>query len=410
MTTIDATGRLKFGIFLAPFHPVGQNPTLALERDLQLIEHLDELGFDEAWFGEHHSAGYEIIASPEVFIAAAAQRTRTIRLGTGVSSLPYHHPFMLADRIVLLDHLTRGRLMMGVGPGALPSDAFMMGIDPAKQRDMMEEALEAILQLLAGDTVTMETEWFRLVKARLQLRPYQQPFPEIGVAAQVSPAGPRLAGRFGCSLLSLGATTEGGFDVLGSHWQVMEERAAEFGTTVDRNAWRLVGPLHIADTKEQARADVAFGLEEWVDYFQRVAALPIAPDTENFESLVDALNASGIAVIGTVEDVIAQIERLQAQSGGFGTYLCMGHEWADTAATRHSYELLARYVAPHFQGTAASLTDSRDWAAENRPEFIGAAGAAVMSAIQKHHDERAQNAVHETDATASAPEEVTSGG
>ena len=134
MTTIDADGRLRFGFFLAPFHPVGQNPTLALERDLQLIEHLDALGFDEAWFGEHHSAGYEIIASPEVFIAAAARRTKQIRLGTGVSSLPYHHPFMLADRMVLLDHLTRGHVMLGVGPGALPSDAFMMGIDPAKQR------------------------------------------------------------------------------------------------------------------------------------------------------------------------------------------------------------------------------------------------------------------------------------
>ena len=320
------------------------------------------------------------------------ERTKHIRLGTGVSSLPYHQPFILADRIVLLDHLTRGRVMLGVGPGALPSDAYMMGIDPARQRDMMEESLEAILLLLAGETVTMETDWFKLVKARLQLRPYQRPMPEVAVAAQISPAGPRLAGRFGLSLLSLGATTEGGFDVLGAHWEVTSERAEEFSTTVDRNNWRLVGPMHIADTKEQAIADVAFGLEEWVDYFQRVAALPIAPNTDNFASLVDALNASGIAVIGTVEDAIAQIERLQVQSGGFGTYLCMGHEWADTAATRHSYELLARYVAPHFQGTSETLTASRDWAAENRPEFIGAAGNAVMSAIAKHHEEKAAKA------------------
>src|SRR5580693_6220205 len=384
MTTIDAGDHVKFGIFLAPFHPVGQNPTLALERDLQLIEHLDELGFDEAWFGEHHSAGYEIIASPEVFIAAAAQRTKHIRLGTGVSSLPYHHPFMLADRLVLLDHLTRGRLMIGVGPGALPSDAFMMGIDPAKQRDMMEESLEAILLLLEGRApVTMETEWFKLVGARLQMRPYQRPYPEVAVAAQISPAGPRAAGKFGCSLLSIGATSAaGGFDILGSHWDVMEERAAEFGTTVERAKWRLVGPMHIADTKEQAIEDVGFGLAEWVDYFQRVAALPLAPDTTNHETLVDALNASGFAVIGTVEDAVNQVERLRKQSNGFGTFLLMGHEWADTAATRHSYELIARYVAPHFQDSSASLTQSRDWAAENRPEFIGAAGNAVMSAIQ----------------------------
>ena len=387
MTTLDASDHLKFGIFLAPFHPVGQNPTLALERDLQLIEHLDALGFDEAWFGEHHSAGYEIIASPEVFIASAAQRTRTIRLGTGVSSLPYHHPFMLADRLVLLDHLTRGRLMIGVGPGALPSDAFMMGIDPARQRDMMEESLEAILLLLAGEEpVTMETDWFTLVQARLQLRPYQRPYPEVAVAAQVSPAGPRAAGRFGCSLLSIGATSAGGFDVLGLHWDVMEERAAEFGTTIDRSKWRLVGPMHIADTKEQAIADVAFGLDEWVDYFQRVAALPLAPDTTNHETLVDALNASGFAVIGTVEDAIKQVERLRQQSKGFGTFLLMGHEWADTAATRHSYELIARYVAPEFQGSSATLTASRDWAAANRPEFIGAATAAVTSAFEKHNE------------------------
>src|SRR5688500_966295 len=248
---------LRFGIFLAPFHPVGQNPTLALERDLELIERLDELGFAEAWIGEHHSAGYEIIASPEVFIATAAARTKHIKLGTGVSSLPYHHPLMLADRMVLLDHLSRGRVMFGVGPGALPSDAFMMGIEVAKQREMMEESLEAILALLRSDEpVTRESDWFTLRDARLQLRPYTHPCFEVAVAAQVSPSGPRAAGRFGCSLLSIGATTEGGFDVLGSHWQVMEERSEEFGTAVDRRNWRLVGPIHLAETKEQAYRDV----------------------------------------------------------------------------------------------------------------------------------------------------------
>jgi limonene 1,2-monooxygenase len=380
---------LSFGVFLAPFHPVGQNPTLALQRDLELIEHLDDLGFDEAWIGEHHSAGYEIIASPEVFIATAAERTRTIRLGTGVSSLPYHHPLILTDRIVLLDHLTKGRVMFGVGPGALPSDAFMMGIEVARQRDMMEEALEAILLLLRSEEpVNYRTDWFTLNDARLQLRPYTRPHPEVAVAAQVSPSGPRAAGRFGCSLLSIGATSLGGFDALGYHWNVMEERAAEYGIPADRSQWRLVGPMHLADTKEQAYADVGFGLAEWIDYFQRVAALPLAPQSTDATQLADAINQSGFAVIGTPDDAIAQLERLEEQSGGFGTFLLMAHEWADTAATRHSYELFARYVAPRFQGSAASTTRSRDWAAENRPTFIGAAGAAIMSAIAKHNEER----------------------
>lgn len=380
---------MRFGIFLAPFHPAGQNPTLALERDLELITRLDELGYDEAWVGEHHSAGYEIIASPEVFIAALSQRTNRIKLGTGVSSLPYHHPLMLADRMVLLDHLTRGRVMFGVGPGALPSDAFMMGIDTQRQREMMEESLEAILALLDGsEPVTRETGWFTLRDARLQLRPYSHPRFEVAVAAQVSPAGPRAAGRFGCSLLSLGATNTGGFDVLGAHWQTLEERATEFGQTVDRANWRLVGPMHLAPTEEQARVEVAYGLADWIDYFRNVAALPLAPESDDPNQLVDAVNDSGLAVIGTPEMAVAQIQRLIDQSGGFGTYLFMGHDWADPRATVASYELFAKEVMPHFQGSAVKTVESRNWAAENRPAFIGAATTAVISAIQSHQAEK----------------------
>jgi len=380
---------LTFGAFIAPFHPVGQNPTLAIERDLELVVRMDQLGFHEAWIGEHHSAGYEIIASPEVAIAVLSQRTKNIRLGTGVSSLPYHQPLILADRMVLLDHITRGRIMFGVGPGALPSDAFMMGIDPADQRARMEESLEAILALLDGsELVTRKSDWFTLKDARLQLRPYTHPRFEVAVAAQVSPAGPRAAGRFGLSLLSIGATTAGGFDILGSHWLTMEERAAEFGTTVDRAKWRLVGPMHIAETEAQARKDVAFGLAQWVDYFERVAALPLAPATLDPDKLVDALMETGFAVVGTPEMAVAQIKRLVEQSGGFGTFLLMAHEWADREATLHSYELFAREVMPHFQGTLPSLVGSRDWAAENRPEFIGAVGGAIMQAITDHAAER----------------------
>ena len=385
---------LRFGIFLAPFHEPHRNPTLALERDLELIERLDELGYDEAWIGEHHSAGFEIIASPEVFIAAAAQRTKHIRLGTGVSSLPYHHPLMLADRMVLLDHLTRGRVMLGCGPGALPSDAFMMGIDPNRQREMMEESLEAILALLDGsEPVTRETDWFTLRDARLQLRPFTHPRFEVCVAAQVSPAGPRAAGRFGCGLLSIGATSRGGFDVLGSHWSVMEERAAEFGhPTPDRRNWRLVGPMHLAESEEQARKDVAYGLADWIGYFTKVAALPLAPDTDDPDAMVEAMNGSGMAVIGTPEMAVAQVQRLIDQSGGFGTFLFMANDWADREAMLRSYELFAKEVMPRFQSSTASLVSSRDWAAENRPTFIGAATGAVMKAFQDHNAEKAAKA------------------
>jgi limonene 1,2-monooxygenase len=172
----------------------------------------------------------------------------------------------------------------------------------------------------------------------------------------------------------------------------MEERAAEYDTVVDRRKWRLVGPMHLAETEAKARADVEFGLGQWIDYFEKVAALPLAPQSLHVEEMVDAINNTGFAVVGTPEMAIAQMERLIEQSGGFGTFLLMAHEWADREATLHSYELFAREVMPRFQGSLGALSDSRDWAAENRPTFIGAAGGAVLQAIQDHHEER--NAKH----------------
>ena len=375
--------RIRFGAFIAPFHPIDVNPTLALERDMQLVELLDELGFEEAWIGEHHSGGYEIIASPELFIAIASQRTKSIRLGTGVSSLPYHHPLMLADRINQLDHMTRGRVMFGVGPGALPSDAFMMGIDVLKQRDMMDEAIGVLVPLLRGETVTHKSDWFELREARLQLAPFTRPHVEICVASQVSPAGARAAGKHGVGLLSIGATSTGGFNALAMNWQICADRATEFGHEAQRSAWRLVGPMHIAETKEKARENVRFGLANWLKYFQEVAALPLAP-AGSIENAIDALIGSGLAVIGDPDDAIAQMERLEKQSGGFGCFLHMAHNWADFAQTKRSYELFARYVMPRFQQTNVNREASMEWAKSNRPTFMGAMGNAINQEIQKH--------------------------
>ncbi|MGE0684308.1 MAG: LLM class flavin-dependent oxidoreductase [Candidatus Binatia bacterium] len=379
---------LRFGIFMAPFHPAGQNPTLALERDLELIVRLDELGYDEAWIGEHHSAGLEIISSPEVFIAAAAQRTRHIRLGTGVSSLPYHHPFMLADRMVLLDHLTRGRVMFGVGPGALPSDAYMMGIDPAAQRERMEESLGAIMALLTSDEpVSMQTDWFTLREARLQLRPYTYPHFEVAVAATVSPAGPRTAGRYGVGLLSLGATSMGGFAVLGDHWKIWNDQAKKFGQQVDRSTWRLVGPMHVARTRKQAFEEVEYGIYDWIDYFRNVVALPLAPEEPDPRKWPQALVESGAAIIGTPDDAAAQLERLKKQSGGFGCFLIMANDWVERQASLASYELLAKEVFPRFQGSADLAVNSREWCRKDHDSLIGGAMNAVVKEINRYEKE-----------------------
>ncbi|HAC57839.1 LLM class flavin-dependent oxidoreductase [Parvibaculum sp.] len=378
--------KMRFGAFIAPFHPLNENPTLALERDIELVQWMDKLGYDEAWIGEHHSAGYELIASPELFIATVAERTRNIKLGTGVSSLPYHHPLMLADRINQLDHITRGRVMLGVGPGSLPSDAFMMGITVAKQRDMMDEALDVIVPLLRGEKVTAKTDWFELKDAQLQMTPWSRPSVEIAVASQVSPTGATAAGRHGLGLLSIGATSAGGFNALSSNWAICEDTAKDNGKTVDRSQWRLVGPVHIAETREKARENVRFGLEQWLYYFREVAALPLAP-TDGSDP-VDALIASGMAVIGTPDDAIAQIERLQAQSGGFGCFMQLAHNWADWENTKRSYELMARYVFPKFQNLNDNREASLNWARDNRPTFMGEAMMAVGSRVAQHVEKK----------------------
>lgn len=272
---------LKFGIFLAPSHAPQENPTAALLRDLQLIELLDRLGYDSAWIGEPHSAGVEIIVSPEVLIATATEKTKRIRLGTGVSCLAYHHLRKLAKRMI-----------------------------------------------------------------------------PVSIASQVSPAGASIAGTHGLELLSLSATSPGGFNALAATWEIYARKARENQQPIDRSYWSLTGPVHVAASREQAFENVRYGIDSWINYFREVAALPIVPngkDTDAAQALVD----SGLAVIGTAEDAIAQLNRLQKQSGGFGTFLQMAHNWADWEQTRQSYRLFARHVAPEFQNSNDNRMDSQ---------------------------------------------------
>lgn len=346
---------LRFGVFLGPYHKIGLNPTLAFQRDLELIQHLEALGYDEVWIGEHHSGGVETIASPELMIAAAAERTSRIKLGTGVNSLPYHHPFMLADRIVMLSHLTQGRVMFGAGPGQLLTDASMLGIGPATQRPRMEEALDVILRLFRGERVNCATDWFICEDAVLQLRPHS-PI-EVAVTGAISPSGPSLAGRHGVGLLSLAATDPTGVDRLAAHWSVVEAEATKYGQIANRASWRLMGPMHISETVAEATAEVEYGLEWFIRYLSHISPSTL-PAFSGTKELVEILNASGRAVIGTPDMAIRQLERLADKSGGFGAYLFQGADYARWPAMLRSYELFAEEVAPRFTGQLAPLVES----------------------------------------------------
>ena len=383
--------KMKFGIFMAPFHAPSHNPTLSLEQDLDLLTHLDQLDYDEAWIGEHHSAGSEIIASPEVFIAAAAARTQRIKLGTGVVSLPYHNSLWTAERMVLLDHLTRGRVMMGVGPGALPTDAAMLGLEPSQMRPLFEDYMEIVMHLLSSEEpISYESDHLTLKDARLHLRPYSDPLFDVTVAAVASPSGARLAGRYGAGLLSLGATVAVGMDVLAHHWTIQEQMAAQHNQIADRAKWRLVGLMHLAETEAQARKDMKYGMEQWFRYFQNVAAFPqMAVDGSNLDEMIDFVNG-GLGVVGTPDRMIKQIESLIEQSnGGFGTYLTLAHNWANNAATKKSYELFAREVMPHFQSSGSGLVEAANRAEAARSGLAEKQLKAVEEATARHEKELA---------------------
>lgn len=381
---------LRFGIFMPPMHKTGVNPTLALHRDLQLLEHLDRLGYHEAWIGEHHSAGSELIASPEVMIAAAAERTKHIKLGTGVNSLPYHHPFMLADRIVMLDHLTRGRMMFGAGPGQLTSDAYMLGIDPMTQRPRMEQSLDVMMRLFRGETVTEKTDWFTCNEAVLQVKPYSD-F-DIAVASSVSPSGSKLAGKYGVGLISIAATEPAAFQMLDYNLKVWEDEAALHGHVVDRSKARLMGPMHIAETVEKAKENCRYGLQ-WVwDYLSHI--IPVGdpngpPPPQDLDEFVDQANESGRMVIGTPEMAIAQIERLQEKTGGFGCYLFLGADIADWHQTLRSYELFAEQVMPHFTGQLAGPQASYDKVVGAGSRWVDATLGAQLTAIADYEAQKA---------------------
>ncbi|GGA61135.1 putative monooxygenase (luciferase-like) [Pseudoclavibacter endophyticus] len=379
--------KLRFGMFMPPMNsPATQNPTTSLLRDIQTIQLMDTLGFDEVWVGEHHSAGTEIIADPLTFIAHVAPQTRNIKLGTGVVSIPYHNPLMIADRAILVDHLTRGRLMLGVGPGSLPTDAAMLGLEPSELRPALQEDLEVLLRLIYGERVTHKNDRYTLVDAATQLAPYSDPVFDIAVAANSSPAGPMLAGKYGLSMLSVGATTELGFDVLAHHWDRLEEEAEIHGQTADRSRWRMFGPMHIAETKEQAIEDVKYGFMEYCDYTQKTLALPtVRADGESFEERVKWVNETGLGVIGTPDMAIAQIERLMKQSnGGFGCYMLQQHDWANWQATQRHLELFARHVIPAFQPSQRRLLASEKWAQDRHTELDEKNGAAIQSWADQH--------------------------
>lgn len=374
--------RLKFGLFMAPYHAIGESPALSIQRDIRTIQWLDDLGYDEVFIGEHHSAGWEPIPSPELFIAHVAQVTKRIRLGTGVLAVPYHNPFMVAERMLLLDHLTGGRIMLGVGPGALASDTAQLGLEATQLRPRLDEGLGVILRLFRGEEVTHEGDWFTLRNASCQLQPFREEGIPVFVATTSSPAGATIAGKHGVGVLS-GANFRPLGPGLKSTWETACDAAAAVGKTLDRRDWRVMTRVHVAETREEAFRDITLGLHAFDrDYMAGTLGRPFTYEGRP-EAYAEWSATKGGALFGTPDDVAEKLEQLWADSGGgFGGLLLMGNEFGPPEKMARSYELLARYVMPRFQGALTRVTRAHANAVAHREEYNLGEARAIAAAIE----------------------------
>ena len=369
---------MRYGYFMMPMHLPGSDVGVTLQTDLAQIERLDGLGFDEAWIGEHFTAEWENIPAPDIFIGAALQRTRTIRLGTGVSCLPNHNPFHLAHRIAMLDHLAHGRFFWGIGSGGFPGDFEVVGVDPKTgvQRQIAVDTVDAVLALwndpqpgeYARHGWTFHVpEYDARIQKHVYLKPYQQPHPPIAVAGVTERSETLgLAGERGWIPMSINFVTP---RVLRSHWESVEQGARRTGRVADRGQWRVCRAVHVADTDAQARREAIEGAvgRDYRDYFLPLLGLSRGlgglkmdesmPDSDiTLEYLCD-----NVWIVGSPATVARKIRALYADVGGFGGILIGATDWPDPAVWDRSTRLFATDVAPQLAdlGAPASAGTAR---------------------------------------------------
>ena len=353
---------MEIGFFSMPSHPPECDLREGHEWDLQHIRWADELGFTEGWIGEHHTAPWEPHPAPDLLVIEGLRQTETIRLGPGGFLLPYHHPAELANRVAMMDHLSRGRLNFGVAASGLPSDWQMFNVDgmSGQNRDMTREALDMILRLWSDEAeFDYEGQYWHITKGaemfgflRPHLAPLQKPHPPIGVAGLSKNSDTlKLAGERGFLPMSLNLNPA----YVGSHWDAVEEGARRTGRTTSRNEWRMVREVFVAETDEEAwRLSVDnmmgrmmgdyflpllgnFGFLEFLKHDQEVADSDVTP----------AYCAKHNWLVGSPATVAEKLETVYNDVGGFGQLLLFCFDYAHNPEAWHtSMGLLMNEVLP----------------------------------------------------------------
>jgi alkanesulfonate monooxygenase SsuD/methylene tetrahydromethanopterin reductase-like flavin-dependent oxidoreductase (luciferase family) len=354
---------MRFGLFMMPLHPPHRGLADGYERDVAQIVLADQLGFAEAWVGEHLTERWENAPAPDLLLAQALALTKRIKLGTGVTLLALHNPVYLAHRLAMLDHMARGRFQWGIGGGAIPTDLSLFGLDPTNPgavRARSAEVLDVVLKLWAsegrftyhGAFFDIDTPVFDPVKDRgYYMKPYQQPHPPIAVAASTPQSGSmRMAGERGWIPMSSSLLSR---TYLRDHWGMVEAGAAAAGRKAGRGDWRVARDVLVAPTPAAARERARAVLGRNYDRHQhpnRVGTVqmtstkldPAMPD----QAVTADYLMDNVWIVGDPSECVDQIQQLYEESGGFGTLLSITTDSDDAGWDHESLRLLMERVAP----------------------------------------------------------------
>lgn len=359
---------MDLGLLLNPGHKPGSDLRTAVAWDVELITWADQLGYRDAWIGEHLTVPWEPVPAPDLVIAQALGETSAIRLGSSSLNLPLHHPAMVAHRYAFLDQLSEGRINLGFGASGTMTDWHLYGIDGAagQHREMMVESLDAIVRLWTDPGPYDHTGQFWTVNKPgpmvdghldFHMQPWQRPHPPIHLSG-LSPQSPtlRLCGERGYAPLSLALNAE----YLAELWDTVESGAATTGARVDRSKWGVAWDVFVAETDDEAvRLSLESGMgtylaEFWLPMLKGVGLAsmyksdPDMPDAD----VTPEYYLRNCALVGSVETVVGKIEEAAERTGGFGTLIQLGHDFsADRAPLRTSMELLANEVMPRVRTT-----------------------------------------------------------
>ncbi len=360
---------MKLSYFMMPVHNLGRDYHATVEEDVEAVLLAEELGFEEAWVGEHYSSAVEQITSPMMFLAHLAARTSRIKLATGVICLPQYHPATVAGQAALLDHLTKGRFIMGVGPGGLSSDFELFGVADSDRNEMMLELIDMIHAIWAGEPpYDLQGKYWNIrikewVVEEIGLghmaKPYQKPHPPVAISVLSPRSGSiRTAARKGWAPISANFVPVWNVK---THWEAYADEMAKLNRVANPADWRVARSIHVAETDAEAERYVKKpgGTFDWYfkylfTIFERLNAKApfVMREGDDPATLTHEAMRDNFVIYGSPATVAEKLVALRREIGPFGTLVMGAHDWQDKAIMRQSMRLMATEVMPAVRAAA----------------------------------------------------------